>query len=412
MKILEISGSGSVGTDSMGPVTNVIFQLSLKFRELGHEVIIADVNNGKERSFLPSDIKLIKTDAISRSMLVAPAVKRSFINRVKVFFDHTRKTWKNEAKFIEDIEAQVDLNSFDIIHVHQWRPAYLLQKKYKNCVYTIHTPNKLFGKFQNHSVFFKPYESLTKTLGIHEISVIKKSLFSVALGAYVKENLFNINNIKLIHNGINLDEWEGIDKSKAKKVLGYKESDRLILFVGAINQRKGVHVLLEAIKKINPDIKNLKVAVIGSLDGTFNDSGRMTPYARKIVEDAENLPVDIIGFVSNRSKKFRTYLSAADIFVVPSLFDNQPTVILEALAMGIPVVASEVGGIPDMVTEDVGVTFKVGSSSELAEKLSYLIGNPDILNKMKLRCRSYIEKHYTWSQSAEIYLNEFVKSRL
>lgn len=411
MKIIEIAGSGDVGTKQMGPVTNVIFQLASKFCELGHEVYVADAQNENDRVHLPPGISLIQTDTQSRARLVLPpATKRSLLGRIISFVGDTSKTWKNEAKFVREIEAQVDITSFDICHVHEWRPAYLLQKKYKNCIYTIHTPNKLFGEYLNSGALTKLYERLMRAIGFDEIEVIKKSLFSAALGTHIQRRLPDIHNIKLVPNGINLEEWVSVDRNSARKQLGYRESDFVILFAGSINRRKGVHLLLEAVRLLCSKYSNLKVVIIGSMGGTTSNPDQMTPYAQDILEKAKNLPVDMVGFVNNRSQEFRNYVGAADVFVLPALFDNQPTVILEALAMGTPVLASKVGGIPDMVSEKVGMTFDVGSSVDLAKKLSFLAENPEILMEMRSQCRSHVEKHYSWTEAAQNYLRAFSQS--
>ena len=113
------------------------------------------------------------------------------------------------------------------------------------------------------------------------------------------------------------------------------------------------------------------------------------------------------GFISNQSLEFRRIVSTADISVVPSVFEPQGNVVLESLAMGIPVVASRVGGIPQMVPESVGCLVKPKNSLDLSNKLQYLERNSDILDAMRRKCRNFVEKQFSWRNSAERHIEAF-----
>jgi glycosyltransferase involved in cell wall biosynthesis len=117
--------------------------------------------------------------------------------------------------------------------------------------------------------------------------------------------------------------------------------------------------------------------------------------------------VDFKGFVSNQPQEFQAYLSAADLFVIPSLFEPQGVVVLEALSMGLPVVASETGGIPHMVTENVGSLFEPGNYYELAKQIKYFYNDRDKLESMRRHCRPHIEKNFTWRLCAEQHIKAF-----
>ena len=81
-------------------------------------------------------------------------------------------------------------------------------------------------------------------------------------------------------------------------------------------------------------------------------------------------------------------MASSYVLVVPSLMDNVPLVIEEALSLGIPVIASNCGGIPEMIRDGVeGLLFTPGDDRELAEKLEYLLKHPEVHGEMKKRCR-------------------------
>ena len=125
------------------------------------------------------------------------------------------------------------------------------------------------------------------------------------------------------------------------------------------------------------------------------------------MEESKGRPVFFLGFMDNMSPEFRRYLSAADVFVVPSRSDAHPLVVYEALAMGLPVVVSDTGGLPEMVTSDVGYTFRSGDSEELGRILRHLASNPAHLEALRHNCRSYVEKHHSWRSIALRYIDVF-----
>jgi glycosyltransferase involved in cell wall biosynthesis len=125
------------------------------------------------------------------------------------------------------------------------------------------------------------------------------------------------------------------------------------------------------------------------------------------MKDAKDLPIQFLGFLNNASLKFRQYLSAADVFVLPSIKEAQPQAVLEALVMGIPVIASDVGGLGDMMTDEVGCVVQPGDVESLKEKICYLYDNPEIVERLRGNCRSYIERNFTWSSIAQRYIELF-----
>lgn len=410
MKILEVAGSGTIGTNDMGPVSNVIFQLSNQFCELGHDVTIADAKTCVRRENLSQGIRLIKTNAISRqTLLPVLSTKSNLAHKIWHKFLTSYKPWLNEYKFIREIASKLNLNDFDIIHVHEWQPALILQKVFRRkCVYTSHTPSwcnrlrykGLRGKFRKFKL------NLMMAMKIHEINVIKNSSLTIGLGDFLREEVKDPI-IKVIPNGTNLNQWNPMDKQKARKILGLNEADFILLNVGRIDPMKGVDVLLKAVRMLMSDLNNLRAVIIGSLSGSFSQRDKITPYSQMILQQAEALPVDFKGFVSNQSQEFQAYLSAADVFIMPSLFENQSSVILEALSMGLPVVASETGGIPQMVTENVGSLFEPGNYYELAKQIKYFYNDRDKLESMRRHCRPHIEKNFTWRLCAEQHIKAF-----
>ena len=193
-----------------------------------------------------------------------------------------------------------------------------------------------------------------------ERQAIRGSRLTIALGDYLARSVPDAD-ITTIPNGIAANEWDVIDRSNARRVLGIDERAFVVLFVGRIAHVKGVDILLDAVKSLAPSLTNLRAFAIGSLSGSFDTrDDHLDPYAQQLLEAARGLPVQFLGFISNRTLEFRQYLAAADVTVVPSRHEPQGNVVLESLIMGTPVIGSDTGGIPDMVSADVGYLFRPG----------------------------------------------------
>ena len=89
-------------------------------------------------------------------------------------------------------------------------------------------------------------------------------------------------------------------------------------------------------------------------------------------------------------------LAAADVFVIPSLQDNLPNTILEAMSCEVPVIGSNVGGIPDMVRDgNTGLLFEPGNPSELEQKIRYLIEHPEERQIMAKQARETVKESFS-----------------
>ncbi len=411
MKILEIAGSGTIGTQEMGPVSNVIYQLSTKFVEFGHDVTVVDAKTNFNRSHLSSKLKLVEVDVFSRAYLKPLIEVKGRLSKPLNYVQKLVKTWFNEWLFIRNMLQVVKLDAYDIIHVHERKPAWILQKIYrKDIVYTIHTPGSWCNSFQSKRNITKVIDKISLVTGFHEVKIIKEAKLAVSLGAYINEALPDAN-IKCIPNGINPTKWVRQDRKASLATIGLNKDDFTLLFVGRVLQPKGIHLIIKAIQTLSKEIKNLKVLIVGSLGVSHNQRDQKSNYAKQMITKAQGLPIQFEGFVNNKTEAFKAYLSAADLLIVPSLFDNQPTVILEALTMGLPIIGSNVGGIPDMVTDEVGSLFEPNNAKDLSRQIKHCYEDTALLSRLKNNARSYIKANYTWKKSAQSHIIAFTEMK-
>jgi len=165
-----------------------------------------------------------------------------------------------------------------------------------------------------------------------------------------------------------------------------------IMFLGRVHWEKCIDHLLSAVAKINR--RDLQVAVVGP------DAGA----TEQLRQTAEKLgirgSVKFIGKVSQDEKK--GLLAGCSMLALPSLYEAQGLVILEAWAQGRPIVASRVGGVPDMVQNGVnGLLYDWGDIGELASSISKILDDPELAVDLGEAGRITASERYRWSSVAE-----------
>jgi len=168
-----------------------------------------------------------------------------------------------------------------------------------------------------------------------------------------------------------------------------------LLFVGGITQRKGLLDLINAMKKVVNKISTANLDIIGAPISKWY----YVAVKRQIRLNKLTRNIKLLGYL-NDDELIRKYQETS-IFVLPSYEESQGIVLLEAMACGKPVVASNVGGIPYVVENGkTGLLFKCGNIKELAEKIIILLQNKEMREKMGEEGRKNA-KEFSWDEIAE-----------
>jgi glycosyltransferase involved in cell wall biosynthesis len=141
-------------------------------------------------------------------------------------------------------------------------------------------------------------------------------------------------------NGIDTEMFRPRDKAEARRALGLPEGCPLLLYVGPLERRKGIEELLLALPKIVEKKRDLVLAIVG--DGT------LMPEA---LEAKARMGDSLMVTGPRAHEEIPQWMAACDVLIVPSWFDGTPSVVLEALACGRPVVASRIGDTPDFIED-------------------------------------------------------------
>lgn len=158
-----------------------------------------------------------------------------------------------------------------------------------------------------------------------------------------------------------------------------------LVFMGRLGERKGIHLLIEAVSGLARDLEwKLYVGGDGDIDGVLAHVNRVGLADR----------IEVMGWVDEDEKA--EILKRAAVLVLPSYAEGLPVSLLEAMAYAVPVVATPVGGIPDLIEAGrEGLLVPVGDVQELRRAIDFLLRNADVARAMGRRGRTEYENKYS-----------------
>lgn len=272
--------------------------------------------------------------------------------------------------YFEKIYAKLKNQNYDYIILENC-PGYaykLSQRGYNNLILHLHN-ELLHTNSQYHEEIFN---ALTKILTVSD---------------YIKSRVLTIqqsDKVQTVHNGIDLMNFT-IKESVAmsRQEIGFSESDFVMVYSGRINKDKGVSELIDAMLLLK-DIPDIKLMIIGG--SFFGNTDHEDKFILQLKVKAKAIQDRIVftGFIPY--KNMPDYLQIADIAVIPSIWNDPfPTTELEAQAMGLPIITTRRGGIPEEVTETNAILLETDDRfiENLASSIRYLYQHPEERKKME-----------------------------
>lgn len=305
----------------------------------------------------------------------------------------------------------------DILHLHNIHGNYFtplalpILTNHKPTVWTLHDMQALTGHCAHsfecerwiegcHSCpYLKVYPEIAKdqvnTLWELKKTVYEESKLTVVcpskwLKDKVERSILKNHSIHLIYNGIDETIFKITDKVLARKTLNLPQDKKILLFsadMGIDNKWKGGSYLLELyqVMKCNDDILFLNVGTNGNKDSTEK----------------------WINFEYVYDKHMMALLySAADVFVYPSLADNCPLVVLEAMACGTPVVSFKTGGIPELVQHmETGYLAEYKDAKDLLNGVNLFVKDEILRKRFAMKAVSLAKEQFTLTKMVNEYIN-------
>ena len=260
--------------------------------------------------------------------------------------------------------------NYDIIILEN-RPSYAYKlRPQTNAKLICHLHNELLTF--NSPKASKIYNSLDKIITVSD---------------YIANRVKTINSYDnkciTVYNGINLKAFSPYRNSViTRNDIGLSQEDFVLVFSGRINKEKGILELIKAMQLLNTE-SHIKLLVIGG--SFFGNNIKDNDYIKDIKRIASNIQERIIftGFIPY--EKMPDYLKLSDIAVIPSIWNDPfPTTVIEAQAMGLPIIATKNGGIPEEVTKDNAILLDTNENliNSLAESITWLYQNPEECKRM------------------------------
>jgi len=220
----------------------------------------------------------------------------------------------------------------------------------------------------------------------------------VAVSAMTRQKLLEegiqAGRIVVIKNGITPVQIEGVNSAEARKEAGVGADDPFLLAVGRLVYSKAHEILITAMPAVLKKFPNAKVGICGE--------GDLRP---KLEAQIQSLglsdSVKLLGQMDHVEK----LLASADVFVMPSLWEGLPIALLEAMSAGLPVIATKVEGVEEVITEgEHGLFVPVENTTALTEAILKLLAEPQLRRKMGAASKAKVLAFYTADQMCEQYL--------
>ena len=261
----------------------------------------------------------------------------------------------------------------DIVHTHRnVFPSYFLAFGFKKTRWRVfHTV---------HNVAMNESTNLGKKLLAKYIK--KRIVYPIGISNEITKSISNyyslpINSISTIYNGIDLARKDNFNCNEATM-----EYD-MICVARFDNQKNHLFLLRELNKYILHNNPHIKLALLGS--------GQLKSECEHYVS-SNNMSKNVI-FLGEKENPY-PFLYKSRIFVLPSLYEGNPICILEAMNAGLPILASRVGGIPDIVKdEENGFLFEINNGDDFLSKLHFLLSDLTVINKMKINNIQQVQKY-------------------
>lgn len=294
-------------------------------------------------------------------------------------------------KRVGDLSREVD---FDVFHIHDWlsAPSGIASKHFlkKPLVVTMHSTENGRSGLYNPDAFTIDGMEWWATYEASKVIVTSNSMKGEICGHFrVPEE-----KVVIIPNGIDVKKFQvQVDRWAVRSRYGVNPNEKLVLCVGRLVPQKGIEYLLQAVPMISQRYHDTKFIIVGEgwLRSHLEHVANSTGYKWKIM---------FTGFIPD--SELVALLLSADVLVVPSIYEPFGIVALEGMAAGVPVVASQVGGLAEVIEHDkTGVFVYPRSPESIAWGVAHVLFNPEHTRWMVQNAKEMVRKTYSWEAIAK-----------
>ena len=196
--------------------------------------------------------------------------------------------------------------------------------------------------------------------------------------------------IEIIPNGVDLSifsrEISDNDSREFRQKLGIQDGARVIVSASRLVPKNGIDILLRAVQRLKSEGKEFAVLLLG----TGPEKEKLEKYAKD-----NGLSVVFMGNITQSDLPH--YFAISDVFVRPSRSEGLGSAFLEAMAIGLPIIGTSVGGIPDFLTDrKTGLFVKSEDDADLAKKIKELFDNDSLRRALANEGKKLVQEKYSW----------------
>lgn len=342
---------------NVGGISSYLLTLAGGLKQKGHQVYLASSGGQLEDKFIQSGIRLIKLPLDTKSE-ISPKIIFSF--------------WK-----LKKIARQLNI---DLIHSHsrttQVLGCLLGQALAKPHIFTCHG-------------FFKA-KLFRRIFGCWGQKII-------AISQQVKEHLmtdFKLvdNQINVVHNGIDTKNFGDFSpRANLRAKLGIAQADFLVGIIARLSDVKGHTYLVQALPLVIKNFPNTKLLIIGQ--GKTSEALIKQVRGLRLEDSVEFIP---------EAKNTKDWLAAMDVFVMPSLQEGLGLALMEAMAQGLAVAGSSVGGIKTLIRDqENGLLVAPADALALAGAINTLLGDFSLRRSLGARAREFIKQNFSQEEMVD-----------
>lgn len=330
-------------------------------------------------------------------------------------YDHLPEFTDGIRSFVQEYGVH-----YDLIHSHYWLSGWVARELQREwCIPIVHMFHTL-GKMKT-MVAEAPEEHETDRRVLVETEIMEYADRIVAATPLDELQMIDLyeakpETIQVVPCGVDLNLFHPIPCSEARSHVGIDGSVQALLFVGRLDPVKGLNTLLKAMclltRKMHPSWpRDICLIVIGG--DAESHAEALTTDMECLQEIREELGLeDLVIFLGSRAQSsLPYYYSAAEVCVMPSLYESFGMVALEAMACGTPVLASRVGGLTYTVQDGVtGYLVPEKDPDVLAERLELLLTDSALRRGMGARAIEFAQR-YSWPEIADQILKVYDEVR-
>ncbi len=380
-----------------GGIATFTRHLAQGLKEIGHDVVVVSLSKDVD--------KTIDDDGVTIHRVSLGWIERDYSSMNSCIpYSHyvmsaSISMWR---KFLE-LHSE---KPFDVVDTPELLAEGFFPALTRVCplVIRLYTPHSKFIKEGLHNVtpsFDHEFIAAMERIAMTSADVLTSP--SLDLRDYVADDLqIDAEQIRIVRNPIDPDQFS----PEGEQILPPTEKTR-ILFVGRLEERKGIQYLIDAVPMVTAKHKNVEFVIIG--DDTKNAKGQKSELDKlknTIERDGTGKYFEFINRVPLDS--LPSYYRSADISVVPSVYDNSPYTCLEAMSCGRPVIGTAGGGTKEYLSHnESGFIVEPKDPKAIADAINTLIEDPALRKQMAERARArtlkYFQRQEIARQTAELY---------